>query len=68
MAKFTTEPRDGHPRTTVKLEPGEKVKLCRCFGSATFPLCDGKTHHEHPGKGPVIVEAPPIPGDELGVR
>ena len=22
MAEFTTEPRDGHPRTTVKLLPG----------------------------------------------
>ncbi len=68
MAEITTEPRDGHPRTTVKLGPGEKVKLCRCFGSTTFPLCDGKTHHENPGKGPVIVEAPPIPEIESGVR
>jgi CDGSH-type Zn-finger protein len=59
MAELTTEPRDGHPRTTVKLEPGEKIKLCRCFGSTTFPLCDG-AHREHPGKGPVIVEAPPL--------
>ena len=61
MADFTTEPRDGHPRTTVRLEPGECIKLCRCFGSTIFPLCDGKTHHEHLGMGPVIIEVAPAP-------
>ena len=44
-----------HPLTTVKLQPGEKVALCRCFGSQKFPFCDG-THMQHPGKGPAIVE------------
>lgn len=44
-----------HPLTTVKLEPGEKVALCRCFGSRKFPFCDG-THMQHPGRGPAIVE------------
>ena len=44
------------PRTTVRLQPGEKVALCRCFGSQKFPFCDG-THRQHPGKGPAIVEA-----------
>jgi CDGSH-type Zn-finger protein len=61
MADFTTEPRDGHPRTTVRLEPGERIQLCRCFGSTIFPLCDGKTHHEHPGMGPVVIEVTPAP-------
>jgi len=46
----------GHPRTTVQMEPGERVALCRCFHSKNFPFCDG-THKQHPGKGPVIVEA-----------
>ena len=46
---------DDHPLTTVKLQPGEKVALCRCFGSQKFPFCDG-THMQHPGKGPAIVE------------
>ncbi|WP_324717925.1 CDGSH iron-sulfur domain-containing protein [Carboxydochorda subterranea] len=60
MASYTTEERNGHPRTTVKLEPGERVALCRCFQSKKFPLCDG-THRDVPGKGPVIVEAPGEP-------
>ena len=55
MAEHTTELREGHPRTTVKLEPGERVALCRCFGSAKFPFCDG-THRGIEGKGPAIVE------------
>lgn len=62
MATFTSEERNGHPRTTVTLEPGERVALCRCFQSKKFPLCDG-THRDIPGKGPVIVEAPARPAD-----
>ena len=61
MAQHSTEEINGHPRTTVKLEAGERIALCRCFGSKKFPMCDG-THREHPGKGPVIVEAPPAGG------
>ncbi len=45
-----------NPMTTVKLEPGEKVALCRCWHSKDFPLCDG-SHKEHEGRGPAIVEA-----------
>ena len=60
MAEYTTEERGGHLRTTVQLEPGERVSLCRCFGSAKFPFYDG-THRQRPGKeGPVAVQAPPI--------
>jgi len=54
MADVQTQGTD-HPLTTVKLQPGEKVALCRCFGSQKFPFCDG-THTQHPGKGPAIVE------------
>lgn len=56
MATYQNEDRMGHLRTMVKLEPGERVALCRCFQSKNFPFCDG-THKQHPGKGPVIVEA-----------
>ncbi|GAB4561657.1 MAG: hypothetical protein Kow0047_09170 [Anaerolineae bacterium] len=56
MAEVETQEFDGHKRTTVKLEPGERVALCRCFASGKFPYCDG-THRQHPGLGPVIVEA-----------
>ncbi len=62
MAEHRTEKFNDHPRTTVTLEPGERVALCRCFGSQKFPFCDG-THRQHPGKGPVIVEAKPAEGD-----
>ena len=55
MADIETQAGD-IPRTFVKLQPGEKVALCRCYGSKQFPLCDG-THRQHPGKAPVIVEA-----------
>lgn len=46
-----------HPRHLVKLEHGERVSLCRCFGSQKFPFCDG-THNQIEGRGPVVVEAP----------
>ncbi|MCS6949263.1 MAG: CDGSH iron-sulfur domain-containing protein [Armatimonadota bacterium] len=57
MAKHSTEEIDGRPRTTVELEPGERVALCRCFKSNKFPFCDG-THRQYQGVGPVIVQAP----------
>lgn len=44
-----------HPKTIVKLRPGETIGLCRCFGSNKFPECDG-THRQIPGRGPVIVK------------
>ncbi len=31
MAIHNTEERDGKLRTTMKLEPGERVALCRCL-------------------------------------
>ena len=58
MAKHSTEDRFGHLRTTVELEPGERVALCRCMKSKDFPFCDG-THKEQPGNfGPLVVQAP----------
>jgi CDGSH-type Zn-finger protein len=55
MAEVQTQGTDS-PLTTVKLVVGEKVALCRCFGSSRFPFCDG-AHSEREGKGPLIVEA-----------
>jgi len=55
VAEVQTQGTD-HPITTVKLTVGEKVALCRCFASSTFPYCDG-SHKHHAGKGPAIVEA-----------
>ena len=56
MADHETKGTD-HPVTTVKLEKGEKIALCRCFKSKKFPYCDG-SHRNEPGKGPAIVQAP----------
>lgn len=56
MATHSTEERMGHLRTTVELKPGEKVSLCRCFKSKTFPYCDAE-HRNHADQcGPVIVQ------------
>lgn len=43
-----------HPRTTVRVRPGERVTLCRCFQSHNFPFCDG-SHRQVEGRGPVTV-------------
>ncbi len=43
MATHETEERNGKLRTVMKLEPGERVALCRCMRSKDFPFCDG-TH------------------------
>jgi CDGSH-type Zn-finger protein len=58
MATHHTEERDGKLRTTIKLEPGERVALCRCLQSKNFPFCDG-THKTLPNSkaGPAIIEA-----------
>jgi len=57
MAIHETEERNGKRRTVMKLEPGERVALCRCMQSKNFPFCDG-THKTIEGiAGPVIVEA-----------
>lgn len=57
MATHETVERNGKLRTTVKLEPGERIALCRCMRSKNFPFCDG-THNTIEGTtGPAIVEA-----------
>jgi len=58
MAIVTNEDRKGHIRTTVVLEPGERVLLCRCFKSEIFPFCDGKHKEFDNTIGPVAVQAP----------
>ncbi len=58
MATHSTEERMGHLRTTIELQPGEKISLCRCFKSKTFPYCDGEHKHEANQCGPVIVQVP----------
>lgn len=56
MASFHNEEHHGHLRTILKILPSEKVKLCRCSKSATYPYCDG-AHKEYEFQtGPLIVE------------
>lgn len=64
MAIYETEERNGKLRTVMKLEPGERVALCRCMKSKDFPFCDG-THKQIDGNtGPVIIEALKEPANE----
>lgn len=57
MAIHETEERNGKLRTVMKLNPGERIALCRCMKSKEFPFCDG-THKQLEGNvGPAIVEA-----------
>ena len=59
MPTITSTEKNGHLGHLIKLEPAERVFLCRCYKSATFPLCDF-VHQKLEGTiGPLIVEAPP---------
>lgn len=58
MAEIRNEEVNGRIRTTVHLEPGERIKLCRCHKSAEYPLCD-HAHKQLDGNiGPVVIFAP----------
>jgi len=57
MAVIRNEEVNGRIRTTVHLEPGERIKLCRCHKSAEYPLCD-HAHKQLDGNiGPVVIFA-----------
>lgn len=43
MAIHETEERNGKLRTVMKLEPGERVALCRCMRSADFRSAMART-------------------------
>ncbi len=38
MAEAETKGTEGNPKTTVKLEPGERVSLCRCLPQRNSPI------------------------------
>lgn len=63
MATFTSEDRDGRLRTTMQLEPGERVKLCRCWRSKTFPFCDESHKQVKDNLGPLTIQALPVPSN-----
>ena len=67
MAQIEATGTPERPRHVVRLEPGERISLCRCFASEKFPVCDG-AHKQIAGKGPVVVEAPTIAQPVLEVR
>jgi len=60
MPTIADEDREGHIRTTIFIQPGERVKLCRCMKSKEMPFCDG-THKtlSDTNAGPVIVQVYP---------
>jgi CDGSH-type Zn-finger protein len=56
MPEVTSAEKNGHIRHIVTVQPDERVMLCRCYKSATFPFCD-ISHAKTPDSlGPVIVE------------
>jgi CDGSH-type Zn-finger protein len=57
MPEITNAEKNGHIRHMVKLQPGEKIMLCRCYLSATFPICDISHAKCENAEDPVIVEA-----------
>ena len=57
MPEITSAEKNGHIGHFVKLQPGEKVLLCRCYKSTTFPLCDMVHQKDNNTMGPLIVEA-----------
>lgn len=66
MAEHSTEVHHGRLRTTILVTPGERIRLCRCFKSKTFPFCDGAHKTLEGQAGPVIVEVlHPKPEDTL---
>jgi len=54
MAEMGTKEKNGYLKTWVTLEPGEKISLCRCWKSKTFPLCD-HSHKLEGTQGPVSI-------------
>jgi CDGSH-type Zn-finger protein len=64
MPEITSAEKNGHIRHMVNLEPGEKVMLCRCNKSSTYPFCDITHSKSNDELGPVIVEAARPAADE----
>lgn len=56
MPDITSAEKNGHIRHIVKIQPGEKIMLCRCYKSATFPFCDISHAKCEDTMGPVIIE------------
>jgi CDGSH-type Zn-finger protein len=56
MSEFTNEDRNGHLRTYVKIASGERIKLCRCSKSSTYPFCDSTHKTLGTKEGPIIIE------------
>ncbi len=59
MPEVTSIEKEGHIRHIFKLRPSEKVFLCRCYKSETFPFCDGAHRKTADHFGPIIVEIVP---------
>ena len=56
MPEFRAVEIKGHIRHVVKVEAGEKIFLCRCYGSKNFPFCDGSHNQSHHNVGPAVIE------------
>lgn len=58
MPEFEEVEKNGHLRHIVTINPGERVSLCRCYGSKTFPFCDGSHKEVHSNVGPLVIQVP----------
>ena len=56
MPEITDEMHNNRLRVIVKIKPGERVKLCRCMASKTYPLCDGAHKNAETPYGPFVIE------------
>lgn len=61
MAEIRNEEHNGRNRSIIHLEPGERIKLCRCQKSAEYPLCDGAHKKLDSIIGPAVIFAPDLP-------
>jgi CDGSH-type Zn-finger protein len=57
MADYINDESKGYTKTYFKIQPGERIKICRCLQSKTFPYCDGLHKTLDVKIGPVSVEA-----------
>jgi CDGSH-type Zn-finger protein len=57
LAEFSTDESKGYVKTHFKIQTGERISICRCFQSQTFPYCDGIHKTLGIKIGPVSVEA-----------